>query len=435
LFDLTKKEKKQIDEHHEYYVPTNVAFIPVRKASYKSITGRTIEQYQTRFCTAVGIKSQYGGFEASLEAEFRSETFRRSSHEYATIMDIIECWQLSMEDPKSALLPEAAERLAELPPTELFDKYGTHYLKSILVGARANYSCTVDTHAFQSKFKLHSVAEASYKSVVNLEAKVSTDIERAMASFRENSTIIVTTWGGNPRFARNIANGMYEQWSESTQEQPVFMGFGYEGLCPIWELCGDEGRKAVLEDAAKTHAQEKAEESKCRKFPLQDNDRIALQADNGLYLGRHTLSGHQVILADQDQIDEKATFTVKVVGGGTEAPDGEEIYLLADNHKYWGLRQFGEGGAFVIDAVRDNPRAKNSYSRLIVRYDKKKEKLMLRLASREPPKNVKLEDTWLTREVRKLQDQGDRQTLVPAGDPDNMQSQFSVIVLNPLGDD
>ena len=420
LFDLTKKEKKQIDRDHEYYIPTNVAYVPTRTASYKSITGKTIEEYQSSLCAAVGIKGSYLGFTGSLETEFHTESFRRSFCEYATIMDIIERWQLRLENPESALLPRAVEELHELPPTELFDKYGTHYLKSILVGARANYSCTVDTHRYGSEFKLEAVAEASYKSLVKVEVSASLKMQQSVEELQENSTTIVTTWGGNPRFARGIANGMYEQWSASTDQEPVFMSFGDGGLCPIWELCSDDRREAELREAAEAYAREKGGLPRSGKFPLQDNDRIALQADTGLYLGRYTIDGHDLILAVKEKIEQWSTFTVKVVGEGTEASDGEQIYLLADNHKYWGMRDFH---AWVLEAWVDDPLSVPN-SPMIVRY-RDNGKITLQPAN---------EVACLRREMRQLGAE-EWPAIVPSGKPDNELSQFSVLVLNPLGSD
>lgn len=274
------------------------------------------------------------GFKASVEVSFDRSTFRRSMYQYTTYIDLIQRWQLRLADSttlSSILKPNVAEDIESLPPTDLFEKYGTHYLWGIIVGARAAYSSATDTHLYKSKESLAVVAQASYTSLVS--ATSDTGLAKSVEDFRQNSKTRAITKGGNPAYGRDILeHGNYDRWTASTEEWPAFVDFADKGLRPIWELCTDESRKGELNEAYGEYAKNKGRPlGSTEIFPLQDGDKIALQAHNERYLAR--LSDPYFIVPTREQIDLFSEVTVK------DLEDGR-IALLADNGKYWGSTNF-----------------------------------------------------------------------------------------------
>jgi hypothetical protein len=370
LFDLSNKTELQIDESHTYNVPTNVTFKPYRQGDFRITTGKTIEEHQSSLLVKTGISGKYMGFKGSLDVSFDRSAFRRSSFEYATCMDVIARWILRLPHPTelgSILLPHVEAEMSSLPPRELFEKYGTHYLWEIIVGARATYSSAINTLLYKSEYAVEVIAEMSYKFMIGrVSASIRTKYEESVSNFQSNSSSRVRIVGGDPGYAKQIFDGEYDDWIESTDERPVFVGFGPKGLRPIWELCGDESRTAQLQEAYAAYAMDKSKP--LQRFPLQTGDLIALQADTGAYLSR---IGEQGIEASKPGIDEFSRFTVTVVGDG-------EIALQADTGKYLSRINRGPGkdpieaAKTFVDRIAIDP-----FSRFTVTYFEEENRIAL----------------------------------------------------------
>lgn len=85
----------------------------------------------------------------------------------------VEKWKLTLKNDiqglRSKMTADFKDNLASMVPTELFEMYGTHFLREVIVGGRANYIATTRTSAFESNTKLRVAAEASFKSVSSRE--------------------------------------------------------------------------------------------------------------------------------------------------------------------------------------------------------------------------------------------------------------------------
>ena len=387
LFDLTDMVEQQV-KSHTYMIPRGVNFQELAEYAGKWITGKTIQEHQTKLLQQTGISGAYMGFKASLEVSFDRSTFRRSTYQYATYIDLLQRWQLRLPDYatlSSILKPNVAEDIESLLAEDLFEKYGTHYLWGIIVGARAAYSSATNTQAYKSTESLAIDAQASYEAFVSVKSK--TEIEASVAEFRKNSKTRTTTKGGNPALGRQILEmGKYDEWIASTEDWPAFVDFAYRGLRPIWELCTDESRKGILKEAYKDYADMKGKRLDTGRFPLQTGDKIALQAHNGLFLG-HSIGGALFIQPTVDIIKPNAEVTVQVLGE-------DIIALLADNGKYWGSTSFK--GRTMLAANQPNTRGGDSSHK--VTYFKDEGKIALQVPDREnepylkPSYSVKIAD-------------------------------------------
>jgi hypothetical protein len=140
--------------------------------------------------------------------------------------------------------------------------------------------------------------------------------------------------------------GKYDEWIKSTEAWPAFVDFAYRGLRPIWELCTDESRKGELKEAYEVYASDPSRLlDPTMRFPLQNGDKIALQAHNDQFLG-HTMDENLLIMPTLEDIYPNAEVTVKVLEDG-------RITLLADNGKYWGSTNYQ--GRTILAANQWNP--------------------------------------------------------------------------------
>ncbi len=201
----------------------------------------------------------------------------------------------------------------------------------------------------------------SYKSLVgSINVDMKAKYEQSVSNFQSNSISKVRVFGGDPAYANEIANGKYDNWIASTDERPVFMDFGGDSLRPIWELCRDESRRSALEKAYPDYAKEKTKP--LPKFPLTEGDLIALQADNGNYLNRR----EPLIEAAKQGIDQSSRFKVTVL-------EDEKIALQADTGLYWKV----EAGIVTPTGSFVDKIAIDIYSKFKVEYVEEEGKIAL----------------------------------------------------------
>jgi hypothetical protein len=256
LFDFGEKAEIRTDEKHVYQIPRVLEplWASERRSKYLSYSGTTIEKYGTDLATKTGVAGTYGAFSASLEVDFHTTSFRVSTMAFTKIVHLITTWILRLPDLdelRELLLPRVKEEIdGGLEPSLLFDKYGTHFLSNVIVGARAEYSSATNMERFTSTTSLDIVARASYESIAgSLSAEHKTSYQQDIETFRSASRTILTTIGGKGELA---VPGKWGDWRESVDDRPEFVYFGTSsnpGLVPIWELCADKARRVDLKEA------------------------------------------------------------------------------------------------------------------------------------------------------------------------------------------
>ena len=253
LFDFGEKVEIRTDEKHVYQIPSVLEplWASGRRSKYLSYSGTSIEKYGTDLATRTGVTGTVGAFSGSLEVDFHTTSLRVTTMAFTKIIHLITTWILRLphlDELRELLLPRVKEEIdGGLEPSLLFDKYGTHFLSNVVVGARAEYSSATDMERFTSTTSLDVVARASYESVVgSISAEHETSYKKDIETFRSASRTILTTIGGKGELA---VPGRWGDWRESVDDRPEFVYFGTTsspGLVPIWELCTDSSRKTRL---------------------------------------------------------------------------------------------------------------------------------------------------------------------------------------------
>jgi len=253
LFNLGKMEKENIFGKI-YNRPKHVSYIPIEKSVFKIIAGLSIYEYQNELAVMAGIEGKYGGFKGSLETNFKSSKERKFESSFATVYGLIQKWRLQIDfsrirDLSSMLKKKVRKDLndSKFDAEELFTTYGTHFLTGIIVGARVNYSNSVDKKTIKNKDELGVVAKLSYAELFKGETVF--EKKEEVKKFNETKDSYVVAIGGNSSLSEMITEGKYDEWVKSTDERPVFIDFAENSLHPIWELCESLDRKKSLQEA------------------------------------------------------------------------------------------------------------------------------------------------------------------------------------------
>jgi hypothetical protein len=246
-----------------YNIPSEIQYLNINTADFKSVYGLNSYQYRE----SLGIKADLGAsipaFGLSITNIFSEEQYRSNYEAFCTVQNIIRKWKLTLpytdlDKLKSMLTDEARNDIANLSPDVLFNKYGTHFIAELLIGARADYNtCLVKSQTTSSiKNNFQICAEASFKKGTG-SGSYNMVTEQELQTFESNSFTNTKVSGGKSEYGSYIfQTGNYDKWIESIDniENLTIADFTDNSLIPIWELCADDARKAELSAAFDTYA-------------------------------------------------------------------------------------------------------------------------------------------------------------------------------------
>lgn len=292
LFDWNNAPTKKVMFDNKFVIPDVVSAQETSTSEYVKFSGESIESFQSNLNIHTKLDGSYKFFSGSLESNFNSQELRKARNEFTMIQQDIEKWSLKLDPQKakSLLLPEVKKDLDTLPPDELFNKYGTHFLTGILIGGKATFNTSTNQTTYKSSHELEVISELSYQSLtfqISNENRVKYGQDIAM--FNANSSAEIKTIGGLAELGGfNITtDGGFKEWSISIGENPTFIDFTTErGLTPIWELVDDATRKQDLVNAYKPFAQKISDEVTIHSDSMTDilvifGDNSSIEAPTG----------------------------------------------------------------------------------------------------------------------------------------------------------
>jgi hypothetical protein len=209
------------------------------------------------------LSGSYSFFSLSVKNNYNEEHYRSNYRAFCTIQNVIKLWKLTLPYTdfaklKSMLTAEAQNDIANLPAETLFNKYGTHFLAELIIGARADYNtcvtkCTA-TSTIKNNFSV--CAEASFKKKSG-SGSFNMVTDEQLQCFESNSFQNLKVSGGRSEYGSYIfQTGNYDRWIESINniENLTISDFTDNSLIPIWELCADDTRKYELSSAFDSYA-------------------------------------------------------------------------------------------------------------------------------------------------------------------------------------
>jgi MAC/Perforin domain len=146
----------------------------------------------------------------------------------------------------------------------LIREYGTHLVKKIIVGGRAEYYVRSSTTSTMTSEEFELAARAKYDSLggvagedadastgsIETSTKVTTSVTTKMKELTGNE--FIDTIGGTAVSAVGIKSRKdWDAWAASIASRPAFLGFEEDGLMPVWELASDQVRRTAIYQAYK----------------------------------------------------------------------------------------------------------------------------------------------------------------------------------------
>jgi MAC/Perforin domain len=248
-----------------YNVPSDIQYTIVNTSDFKSIYGENSYQYRQSLGINANLSGSYSFFSLSVKNNYSEEQYRSNYRAFCTIQNVIKKWKLTLPYTdlaklKSMLTDEARNDIANLAPETLFNKYGTHFITELTIGARADYntcvSKTFETSTIKNNFQI--CAEASFKKKSG-SGSYDMVTEQQLQTFESNSYQNLKVAGGKSEYGSYIfQTGNYDKWIESIDniESLTISDFTNNSLLPIWDLSADDARKNQLISAYDSYAQQ-----------------------------------------------------------------------------------------------------------------------------------------------------------------------------------
>ncbi len=232
------------------------------ESRYQEFSGKSLAEYQTNFSNELKIGGSYKIFSASVSVNFAKNDASSSAKEYMTIMNTVVRTRYQMPiDEESKVSATAQEAIDMLDATQLFTKYGTHYIWQADVGGRVDYNLTFNRGNSQKDTSVQVAAKAAINAVVgSVNIENETSFKNSIKKMEEAGTVKIEVYGGADNASAKVrANtGAIAEWADTVAANPTLAGFTDQSLKPIWLLAKTDERKQELKEAFDEWAKSKA---------------------------------------------------------------------------------------------------------------------------------------------------------------------------------
>lgn len=222
-------------------------------------SGSSAEEYANTMAINAGLSGSFKNFSGSVETNFAKSTHGKLQNAYATLQLETLKRKVQLVDTDRALLQSflSGQALADINNPDvsgatLIDKYGSHVVTGMYLGARLDYSMVTDMSAFDSSQSIDVAVEASFNSLFSsVSVGFDSSFEDELSQFEENSLTTLRVYGGDSEYTLGgLTEADYSEWLSSIEDNQVFVEYaGHEPLVPLWELVADPVRAAEIEGA------------------------------------------------------------------------------------------------------------------------------------------------------------------------------------------
>jgi hypothetical protein len=228
--------------------------MPADRALNQVMIEESFERFEKSTSLDANVAVGTGVF--SISANLSSSNQVRSDEEayYALRSSFIPLWTIFL--PSIAGAP-GKELEADIPgpysPDKrrafdtFFAKHGTHYIKRVWVGGKADLSFTIAKSANMSKADIQAGLTASYGAAGS--GRASSQAQEKKEQLQANSECVVSGKGGNELLLAALSSldeAKYNEWVNSITENPQVIELEVEGL---WNLIEDEDKAKALQAA------------------------------------------------------------------------------------------------------------------------------------------------------------------------------------------
>lgn len=234
-----------------------------RGSEHRFNEGKSLYSYSNEMAKKVGVSGGYLYFGGSITESFGSQTYTETNSRYATLVSDVSQYKIEFDDGHLHVFDyldpifEADIKNPEMSPEEIFNRYGTHVIRSVKMGGRLDYNVQANSSYNSGSNTFESEVKASFNmAFASAGASHSTSQKETTTSFNENCDISIKAY---PDYlgSNTITPSQYAAWGEYVRKNPAMCDFGMQTpLIPIWNMVSDPLRRDQIKRAYEKYAAE-----------------------------------------------------------------------------------------------------------------------------------------------------------------------------------
>jgi hypothetical protein len=235
-----------------YNIPSGFSVSVGNTSRYYQVVGSGRDTYMKQITASLTGSGSYGGFSGTLKSSFNMAEDTTESYSFGTHVFEQQLYSLTLPKNLDGLLDPQfdGDLKGPMSPTEFYDKYGTHYTSSILVGAKASLSLFSQFKSQYSESTFKTDLSAAYKGIAGsfqTTGSYSYNSHESHEAYQSSTSLVLV--GGD------TTKTTMHDWQSTVADFPVFIDFNTQanGLLPIYQLLPEgsprrEQLKAALRD-------------------------------------------------------------------------------------------------------------------------------------------------------------------------------------------
>ena len=243
---------------------SNTTLLLASGVDYKSesISNSSMQEFSRSYNTKIGISGGYGPFfSGGIQADFEGGSNGKTYYYFYKGMIDIKTFNLSMyaetSDLRNMLAADFSDDLNSLPPAAFFDKYGTHFLKSITMGGRLELNVTYSSESVKETSEIQAAVDVDVNYMnACVKGKASTQYNNTLEeeAISKNETVVYRGGTLYPMSTAETVNQYHGNWVDSFNNnlsKSDLVGVpNYQSLVPMWELVNpnNQARRNQLEN-------------------------------------------------------------------------------------------------------------------------------------------------------------------------------------------
>lgn len=317
LFDIQFDASREYERDGKtYLLPSNASFDPSTSLDGSTYVFETRQKVQEHFAAKAGLSARFGAFSGQFSASYAQTELSDDQYSFALVEANSKFWSLTLQDQSSRALANwvtSDPDYINIPDTyndgnrdlffRFFDKYGTHYVVGLKVGARLYYSSLVEKSYNYTKTEISAKLSAEYDGVfAKAGAEAEASWNKAGEVWSNRRRVLVRASGGNNQLLNILApnypdnfNGDFRSWLQSGPNLPAVIEFSLAGVDNLFSA---EKAQAIKQAIAAYTRSRLLLESKTGGCVILYNAQPALPAGGG-----NDILGFQMVAVDRQSLN------------------------------------------------------------------------------------------------------------------------------------
>ena len=222
-----------------------IGLVNVSNSSENNYYEKSISKYSQKRAVEVNVSGSYMFFKAGINASYSSSIQGEYGRSFASLSYYAPQYILYINpkvDISKYIHPNYKKDVeGACLDTKKFDQlikdYGTHLVRSVIIGGRIDHSVTWSSQYQITDEQVAASVKASYNALVySVSAEVNVNTSNVRSDFSTNT---ISSTKGIPSIAptfNNLTRSNIEEWFDKMVKEPGFCGFEHNSLIPVYDV-------------------------------------------------------------------------------------------------------------------------------------------------------------------------------------------------------